>query len=576
MALGNTSVSGLLSSANAAAKKNRAYEDQLATFEWESSQKTSSDWLTYKSLLEKRVDTASDPSEQLSYMTRLRSAQRSWFSEEIQRESIKIQLGQGSLAEKYSRVVELFNQAVAIGDNNAAQNLLSQINSIDIQLQNEMASAASAYKDFQANAVKSANELADLVFKQEGTFKAWNAATGTYIDLPTLPEINKLFKNPSSKNNMFEQLGKEAAEQGGGPDGAIVGIFDAAIAAIQGVAQNLYAEASQLTDEAEANKLKNRANALLTGTTYEDEGSVFDIAGQKLTLDEMVDARDALNQGYSLFDTRQTDAGEYVLERKENALDWVYLQRMDENNNIYYEPTKVFRNSGLEKGLDTFVKDKLGQFGYDSEAIEIEGNTIKLTTPAGLKTTAVITPSGNLRFTEFGQIKTLDIDTGAIRDDNPLIKERFDDDGNFLTEMFIPEFEAQGDSLTLKGARKVDFDMSKISGSTSVAAMIRRAQRSQAETLLAEQRKAEANTGSTFVPLREANGQPGYVVMPNPYGTVSGKGNTTAPKAPLPPIRGMKVPMGKSTPAQQQKEATASNAKTINDPLKYVTKLGGL
>ncbi len=131
--------SSLLRSAEAARKKTIAYEDQVAAFEWENSAKTIDDYNKYSQYLSNRSQTYMqvDPSISLSYQTKLRSASRAFRTEEIQRASIDIQTGRGSLLDKYEMTHQLFLMAEADGDFNSAQNLVQQLNSIDIQLQNE-------------------------------------------------------------------------------------------------------------------------------------------------------------------------------------------------------------------------------------------------------------------------------------------------------------------------------------------------------------------------------------------------------------------------------------------------------
>lgn len=133
------STSSLLRSAEAARKKTIAYEDQVAAFEWESSAKTIDDYNKYAQYLSSRSQTYMqvDPSTSLSYQTKLRSASRAFRTEEIQRASIDIQTGRGSLLDKYEMTHQLFLMAEADGDFNSAQNLVQQLNSINIQIQNE-------------------------------------------------------------------------------------------------------------------------------------------------------------------------------------------------------------------------------------------------------------------------------------------------------------------------------------------------------------------------------------------------------------------------------------------------------
>lgn len=520
---GNVSSSSLLKSAASAAKKQRAYEDSVAAFDWGNSQKTSDDFAAYENYLESRLDSISDPSEVLSYHTTMRAARRSYYSEELQRESIKIQTGAGSTAEKQARAIALFNQAVAFNDLNSAQNIMATITSLDIQLQNEMNAASTAIKNQQANNVKDALALAEKIFKTNGFFKSWNGKE--YVELATLPKIKEMFSSPDSANDLFGVLGKEAADKARKkdedvPEDAIVGLFDAAILAVNGVVNNLAAEAFQTTDEAQRNKLLNQINKYQTETKFE-------LPGVKLTLNEMINHRNARNQGYDSFSVEQTTTGEYALTKKEFASDVVYIQKVDDEGKSFFEPTQVFQSDSAGKKLNDLVRGRLEELGYNVLG-DINKGEIGILTPEGNRIKAVLTPTGNLRFTEFGDIKTLDIDTGQIRGDNPLIQQRFGDNNNLdQLEFLTPNVVSEDGVFSLRGytTNQADFG-SSIGGQLSallkgvtqgedatVAGLLRKSQRDLA-LAEAEARKRLSAEGFSLSTRRE-NGAPIVTIVPN-------------------------------------------------------------
>ena len=143
------SISSLLRSAESARKKQKAYEDSVQYFEWQNSAQTDDDYNKYSSYLKDRRDTIGDPSEQLTIQTKLRSAERSYQSNVIQRAQQQVMQGNYSLQEKEAVVTALFDRSVAMGDINQAQNLLTQLNSISVQIQNQQIQAQAAAERLQ-------------------------------------------------------------------------------------------------------------------------------------------------------------------------------------------------------------------------------------------------------------------------------------------------------------------------------------------------------------------------------------------------------------------------------------------
>ncbi len=148
---GNVTSSSLLKSASSRAAKIRSQEDSAVAFEWENSAQTYEDYLQYSQYLNGRAQSAGDPSDALTYQNKLRSANRSYTSNEIQRQTQAVLEGRGSVSDKKQIVQQLYQRASDNGDMNLAQNLVSQWDSLDVQEQNLAASAAAA-QERMANA----------------------------------------------------------------------------------------------------------------------------------------------------------------------------------------------------------------------------------------------------------------------------------------------------------------------------------------------------------------------------------------------------------------------------------------
>jgi len=138
------STSSLLNSAASRRAKIRATEDAYIAFEWERSSQTYSDYKQYSQFLKTRAKNSTDPSNALSYQRKIQTANRSYTSNEIQRQTQAVMTGSSSVPNKKAVVQALYQRATDTGDMNLAQNLISTWNGLDIQEQNMAASAAAA------------------------------------------------------------------------------------------------------------------------------------------------------------------------------------------------------------------------------------------------------------------------------------------------------------------------------------------------------------------------------------------------------------------------------------------------
>lgn len=142
--LGNTAVSSLLKTAQASYNRTQAYNDQMAGYEYDLSEKTPEDFAKYKAYLSDRATKEQDPSKQLSLQKTLTSADRTYRSAEIFRASESVNYGDISNTDKYQKMLGLYQDAVSNGDYNQAQSIEGQLASLSITIQNQRDAAASA------------------------------------------------------------------------------------------------------------------------------------------------------------------------------------------------------------------------------------------------------------------------------------------------------------------------------------------------------------------------------------------------------------------------------------------------
>lgn len=148
--IGNTSGSALVKSAASIASTVADYNDKLAAAQWSNSAQTDADWQQYQNYLSGRIDSLNntgaltDVSKAVSLTSTLEAANRSYVSNTIQRSSQAILEGTGTATDKLSTIDDLYYQAVANGDDNLAQNLVSQHDTLSQQIQYDQQTAATA------------------------------------------------------------------------------------------------------------------------------------------------------------------------------------------------------------------------------------------------------------------------------------------------------------------------------------------------------------------------------------------------------------------------------------------------
>lgn len=142
-------ISSLMRSAAATRQKIQQQQDSQIAFEWDMSAQTYDDYLSYSRYLNDQSRNATDPSQQLTYANKIKSAQRSFTSNEIQRNTQSVMEGRSSIADKKQVIMNLYDRAVNNGDMNLAQNLVSTWDGLDKQEQAQAEAAANAAERLQ-------------------------------------------------------------------------------------------------------------------------------------------------------------------------------------------------------------------------------------------------------------------------------------------------------------------------------------------------------------------------------------------------------------------------------------------
>lgn len=331
------SISSLLRGAESTRKKIRAQDDAYAAFEWENSAQTAEDFQQYQTYLEGQQSKTRDPSDLLTYESKIRSARRSFISNELQREQMKIMEGAGTTQSKMDAVRNLFQLAIDNQDLNTAQNLMSQWDSLSIKLQNEQEAAAKAF----ASAGKKVTDdlISDLTKGVDD------------ITLPTGEKVTPL-----------AQIARDL-ELGGGDNLTWRAASDT-LEAIRGVIIDKYNNARS---QEEIESLEEKYGA---GLQDIDKKLAFKVGGMDLNYQDVInaEANESLNNPvFSLKATRNevTGENEYKLQRN-NVERLDYVRQFDEQGNEYFVPATIrtdqgslyFGSSDQGRNLTTQLTDK--------------------------------------------------------------------------------------------------------------------------------------------------------------------------------------------------------------------------
>ncbi len=331
-------ISSLLRSASAAQKKVQAQQDAILAYNWENSAQTYQDFKEYSDYLSKRASTTSDPSARLTLTSKVRAASRSYTSNEIQRKSLDIMNGRGSLQDKQNTIYELAQQAADNGDNNLLQNLSVQYSQIDKQIQDEAISQANAQQALASrmvsNNVKSVKQLID---RQKSDLKD----IGKIYNQVGAEGMNKAFQDPEVKKAIMENNPelKQLFDKGGQ-----IGFWDIANGITQNIRQSYEQAASSLPPE-EAQDFIKEIEKIDSGETK------FKIPGVgSVSVQDLQNQLDATRAG-----------GTYFYQGPDNTLEkgnlTNYTWAKDENGNL--KLVKQFSQKGTEdSGLGAFTQDQ--------------------------------------------------------------------------------------------------------------------------------------------------------------------------------------------------------------------------
>jgi hypothetical protein len=362
------STSSILKSATSAQNKVRAYEDDVAAYQWQLSAKTGEDWAWYSDYLRGRQGNALTPEDNLSYVKKINTAENQFVSQEIERASIEVATGNASTADKFNTMYGLFSRAMERGNYDLAQNLQLRLVNLQETMQNEAERAQRVSNTLAKNNVRTIEEWVKAVTKGDGV-----------IELPDGTAVEGLGK-----------INKDIADTGG----ADKGVFDSAYQTINAIYEVL-GEAYQSVNSPEAQQLFEDKFA-----SYFDQGpdaKTFNVGGQKLTFQE-VDAayRSSLanNPIWAPELSYNADTGEqkYVLKRTvKDDYTWAYAG-LDANGQEQYEmiatrtkatsptqslDTKVYTDKDGNRFIVSGDKNANGKYSFSAGEKELSEKDYK-------------------------------------------------------------------------------------------------------------------------------------------------------------------------------------------------------
>lgn len=349
-------VTSLLKSAQATQKKVRSQEDAFVAYQWESSAQTYDDFVEYSKYLEDRVKTAADPSDALTYQTKLRSANRSYTSNEIQRQQMRIMEGVGNTQTKMDAIRSLWERAMGAEDYNLAQNLVSQWDTLSVKLQNEQEQAMKAQQGQMSSFISNNKKAVDNLFTELS--KGVNDVT-----LPNGQQITPLaaIARDIQKNGVDEQTWQAAQET---------------LSAMRNMAIEQYNSA---TTQDEIDKLEQKYGP---GLADIDKEITFNFGGAKLSSQDVANA--VINEQFNnpIYSVKaesklnpSTGKYENTFSLKENAIDRIdYARRINPTTGEEeYMPVEVrstqdklyFGQSDQGRGLNAQITNEGSIVGGD-------------------------------------------------------------------------------------------------------------------------------------------------------------------------------------------------------------------
>lgn len=339
-------VSALLKSASATAAKIQAANDAEVAFEWENSAQTYDDYIAYSNYLQTSAAKTTDPTKLLSYDTKQRTAFRSYTSNEIQRQTQGIIEGNGTIQNKMSTVADLYDQAVANGDYNLAQNLISTWDSLSVQAQNQLSGGGGSGSG-TAVATAFKNQVSNLL-------SSYQSLTDSAI------QAKQLATNDNEWKASLQKINNQLPDQFKLPDGA--DFFDM-IATVANLTTSTLNQAVQLApDPKTRDTLQSQYNDYIDGKTAVATLPGADGKSIKLTVPTIQKQLAAAGIGETLLQPETTADGTVWLERQTKN----YTFSHDANGNVVAVPT--YNLSGTDSG---------------AQLTDVNGNTIKTTDANG-------------------------------------------------------------------------------------------------------------------------------------------------------------------------------------------------
>lgn len=206
-ALGNSSVSALISSAKSGMAAVQSLQDAQQAFVFANGAQDTAAHDTYQKFLQGRVDQyskSSNPADQLkalNYVKAGQSAQHTFVKNQIQNSVLDLQRGNATPASKEALLRTLTQQAYATGDQQFGQTLEQQYNSQVVTNQN---AATAAGNRSQASTAKQYTDKIAQVKDQIKAVEANTAKTGSLVALDSSgkPFMDKATGKPFSVSGM--------------------------------------------------------------------------------------------------------------------------------------------------------------------------------------------------------------------------------------------------------------------------------------------------------------------------------------------------------------------------------------
>lgn len=205
-----SNISSLVNAARSAYEKQQSLNDQIAAYEWDLSAKTAEDADKYMKYIKTRQGQvqSTDPSKALSFQQKLTSVQRAFSSAEISRASLAINYGQGSDADKYNKITQLRQNAIANGDEALAARLESQAATLQIKMQNAASAGAgkayTAMKNGIDSEIRQGKQAMDIYQK---SYKAGEMTKEQYVNAitATADALNAAYLKASNDGSLKEE-----------------------------------------------------------------------------------------------------------------------------------------------------------------------------------------------------------------------------------------------------------------------------------------------------------------------------------------------------------------------------------